>query len=117
MEIPQTGFVKFDIIGAHSPVHFTVRLLEHRLPYETKWTTLQSTDKILSFNMELMKYFEDDENHEIHFPFMLGDLCVVAVENEGGKRYERGKIVKIEEKKYIFERNNISRANSSDSCF
>lgn len=101
MEIPQIGYVKLDIIGVHSPVHYTVRILEHRLPHVTKWTKLQSLDDILSFNVELMKYFENEENHVMHFPFMLGDLCVVSVHSAGEKRYERGQIVKIEEKKYI----------------
>lgn len=99
-EIPHNGYVKFEIIGIHSPVHFTVRLLEHRLPYEVKWTQLQSSDVFLSFHMEMIKYFEDEENHAMHAPIVLGDLCVVCVQKDGGKHYERGRVVKFEEKKY-----------------
>lgn len=97
--ILKNGFVKMKIFSVHSPVHFTVRLLEHRFPYESKWTKLQSTDEVSSFNMELFKYFEDDENHVVHSPCLLGDLCVACVVSEAGIQYERGQIVNIEEKK------------------
>lgn len=99
-EIPQTGFVKFDIIAVRSPVHYTVRLLEHRLSRDIPWTQLNSTASFLSFSMDMMKFFNEDRNRTMHFPIALGDLCAVSVDTMGEQLYERGKIVKIEEKKY-----------------
>lgn len=100
-EIPQTGFVKFDIIAIRSPVHYTVRLLEHRLSRDAPWTQLNSTADFLSFTMEMMNFFKDETNLTMHSPIALGELCAVCVESGGGSIYERGKIVKIEEKKYV----------------
>ncbi|XP_037028322.1 putative ATP-dependent RNA helicase TDRD12 isoform X2 [Bradysia coprophila] len=100
-DIPQNGFVKFDIIAVRSPVHYTVRLLEHRLSRDVTWTRLNSTADFLSFNMEMMMFFKDDTNRTMHFPIALGDLCAVCVGVDGENLYERGKIIKIEEKKYL----------------
>lgn len=96
-DIPRNGSVKFDIIAIHSPVYFTVRLREYRLLHENKWTKLQATDEFLSFTIELTKYFSDANNHIIHFPFNLGDLCVLCVNSNVRSTYERVKIVKIGE--------------------
>lgn len=101
-DIPKKGYVKFEIISINSPVHYTVRVLEHRLEFEGKWTRLQTSDAIFSFFVSMMEYFDNDENHVIHSPVTLGDLCVVCVNSEGGKRYERGMIVKIYAEKCVF---------------
>ncbi|KAJ6624811.1 putative ATP-dependent RNA helicase TDRD12, partial [Pseudolycoriella hygida] len=100
-DIPLSGYVKFDILRINSPVHFTVRLRQHRDTNESKWKNCQSSNSVSAFQFRLMKYFEDVNNHVIHFPFDLGNICIVSTDADGGKCYSRGKIVKIEENKHM----------------
>ncbi len=100
-EIPITGYAKFEVIAVRSPVHLTVRLLAHRQPHIKNWTKLQSTNEFASFNIEMQKYFEDEENQVMHLPIALGDMCACVVQLVGETLYQRGQIVKIEEGKYV----------------
>lgn len=110
-EIPRNGFVKFDIIYVRSPVHYTVRLLEHRQSTNVPWTRLNSTAEYLTFKMEMIKFFEDERNRTMHCPIALGDLVVICVKSDGEKLYERGKILSIEEKKWAQLKLSISEIN------
>lgn len=98
-EIPQTGYVKFNIIDIRSPVCFTVRLLEHRPSQATDWIKFTEAKEFFRFNVELAQHFKNEENHQTHAPIALGDLCVVCLPGTGDRSYERAQIVKIEEKK------------------
>lgn len=100
-DIPSNGSVKFEIISCHTPVHFTVRLLEHQAPNKTEWTKIPSAQDFIAFNMELSNYFKDTENHIIHSPCNLGDVCAVGVNLTTGCNYQRAKIIKIMEERYF----------------
>lgn len=96
--VPRNGHIKFKIIATHSPIHFTVHLMEHRSLTRNQWRKIPYSDDWYAFEMKLVNYFKDSSNHKIHHPPELDDLCVVI---DDADKYKRCKIININNTRFI----------------
>lgn len=96
--IPRKGYIKFSIIAVHTPVHYSVRLLEHRPTTSNKWQKIPFADDYFTFQIEFKKYFNEEANRIIHHPPVLDDLCVIG---EDDNEYKRCKIIGVDTVRYV----------------
>lgn len=81
------------ILATHTPAHFTVRLLEHRKLGRIEWQKMPHADEAFGFQKNFNEYFQNPENHEIHYPPKLNDLCVIDSDSD---TFDRCKIIGID---------------------
>lgn len=98
--MPVDGEIKFEILTVCSPTHFTVRLLAHRSPTQSRWQKVPHVDDCTAFKMELEKYFRNNES-QTHYPPQMGDLCVLKVDPELNKfgTHMRCEIIEINDRR------------------
>ncbi len=95
--IPRNGYIRFEIQAVHSPIHYSVKLLEHYSLERNKWQKIPHVDDFFSFRTKFDKYFRDEDNHHIHYPAVVGDLCVMDVSEDGSGHFERCEIISSDE--------------------
>lgn len=79
----------------HSPIHFTVRLLEHQQANQTKWRTINKSNNYIGFSLKFTVECTDKSKLEpIQTNAKGGDYCVVFVDDQP----QRGQIIKRYEK-------------------
>lgn len=94
-QIPTEGKLKLKILYVISPVHYAVRLIEHKGCDDKIWKIINRSDEYLNFCLELKVYFSNENNHDRHFPINIGDLCVIKDDNT----FYRCKVLEMKEPK------------------
>lgn len=86
--------INFKVLSILSPTHYTVRLLKHQAEGSKVWKKIKGSDEYLKFNLQFAQYYLNSDNHQMHWPIEVGDLCVVSEADA----YYRAKVLFVTKK-------------------
>lgn len=94
---PAQGWVKVRLLQVNSPIHYTVRLLEHYQGDDKKsWQPIQKSTEYAAFSMKFtMQCQQKADLQPIESNIKDGDFCVIF----DGDKPCRGQIVKRDEQR------------------
>lgn len=99
--VPQCGSVHLKILNMISPTRYSVQLLTVQQTANRSWKPINQSDAFMDFNEKFKSYYSELNNHRDLLTFELDDFCVVQDNDGSSNAYHRGRIIKINEKKYV----------------
>lgn len=74
-----------------SPAHYCVRILEQQTDNGNITKEYKDSNNYAIFLLEFSLYFNNINNHQIHWPAQIGDLCAI----KDLDTYYRAKVIEI----------------------
>lgn len=102
--IPRSGGIRLKILNIFSPTRYSVQLLTAQQIANRSWKPINRSDAYVNFNRKFNSYYSDSNNHRDPLTTELDNFCVVEDNDGTSHAYHRGRIIKIEEKRYSVHR-------------